>query len=226
MRTHPVPIMCPSPPSNSVEKHLPTPLNLPAPPLRRPPSPNFIPDLPPLLLRRPQPEDLRHIPHLAARRGRVVAVEIDLAEEEDVFAAHEVGPAWDVAVQRPRARLSVNVCWGVGFGAGMGACGGGGVGGGDDDEKALDGRGQDQVGELVPAAQDAEEFAAVAQDQDEFLVRQVEELGCRGEHLRRELRGPLRLGGGRGSAILGVGWVLWLRLWRVGGRVVQGELIH
>jgi hypothetical protein len=45
----------------------------------------------------------------------------------------------------------------------------GGGGRGNSDVVAFDGRGEDEVGELIPGAQDTKEFAPVAENEKEFF---------------------------------------------------------
>jgi hypothetical protein len=125
------------------EQHLPTILHLATPFIPKHPPLHLIPLLPPRLFLLFQPKHLLNLSLLTAHGHVIVFIQIDLAQQQHVLAAHEIRAARDVGVE---------------------FCGLGRSNGGDGDEVAFGGGGEDEVGELVPGAEDADQFPAVAED--------------------------------------------------------------
>ena len=130
------------------EQHLTTILHLTTPFISKHPAFNAVPLLSPRFFCLFQPKDLLQVPLLTSHGHVVIFVEIDLAQEEHVLAAHQVGAPRDVGVEFG------------GLGRSRGRHG---------DEVAFGGGGEDEVGKLVPGAEDADQFPSVAEDEDKFL---------------------------------------------------------
>jgi hypothetical protein len=132
------------------KQHLATILHLPTPQIVEPSPLNLIPNPPPRILLLLQRKHFLNLTFHTTRRGIVIFIQIHLSQHQHILTPHEVCTTFDVCEE---------VLWLTTAFCSRGPC----------SEVAFNRRGEDEVGELVPGAEDAEDLAAVAEDEEEFF---------------------------------------------------------